>query len=89
MIVAANRCDIGAIPQRRMMLETATTIEEIRKVEKLSQLFCEFVKKATLARQDINSAGCLFLDARRKIGDMLKEMKDRGELAEPGRRTQI
>jgi hypothetical protein len=82
----ANGSSIALIPKpQQRMLEKANTIDEIRAVENLAQLACEYAKKARLGRDAINSATRHALDARRKAGDTLKAMMERGELAAPGK----
>lgn len=86
-LTAANSSAIALLPQAGRMLEKAVTIEEIRKVENLAQLAREYAKAAGLGREAINTATRHGLDARRKMGTVLKTMRERGELAERGKRN--
>ena len=76
---------IATISKAERMLEKAATIDEIRHVEHLAQLARDYAKKARLGRESVNVAARLALDARRKAGNTLKEMMERGELAKPGK----
>ena len=71
----ANASGIALISKARRMLEEATTIDEIRDVQNLAQLACDYAKKAKLGRDAVNSATRHALDARRKVGDTLRAMK--------------
>jgi N6-adenosine-specific RNA methylase IME4 len=70
------------------MLAEATTIEDILHVENLAQRARDFADAAGMGREACNAASTIMLDARRKAGDTLQLMKERGELAERGRPEQ-
>jgi hypothetical protein len=86
MTTTANGCGGGIAVRSKLqrMLEKATSLDEIRTVENLAQRARDYAKAAGLGRDSINSAARLALDARRKAGDTLNEMRKRGELAERG-----
>jgi len=86
MTIVADKSDIAVVSKMQRMLEKATTVDEIRHVENLAQRAREYAKAAGLGRDAVNRAGRLALDARRKTGATLKAMRDRGELAERGRK---
>jgi N6-adenosine-specific RNA methylase IME4 len=75
---------LAPIIKAQRMLAEATTLEQILRVENLAQRARDFAKAAGLSRQAQNTAAKLCLDARRKAGTALKEMRDRGQLAEHG-----
>ena len=81
----ANGFPVATLSEAQRLLACATTIGEIQKVESLAQLAVEFAKRARLGRAAINAAARIALDARRKAGDTLKRMSERGELAGPGK----
>lgn len=66
------------------MLAEAKTLDEILHVENLAQRARDFAKAEKLGREAQNQAGRIMLDARRKAGDTLRLMKERGELADRG-----
>jgi len=86
MTIVADKSDIAVVSKMQRMLEKATTVDEIRHVENLAQRAREYAKAPGLGRDAVNRAGRLALDARRKTGATLKAMRDRGELAERGRK---
>jgi N6-adenosine-specific RNA methylase IME4 len=66
------------------MLAEAKTLDEILHVENLAQRARDFAKAAGLGRTAWNQAAVVMLNARRKAGQTLIEMKHRGELAARG-----
>lgn len=66
------------------MLAEARTIEEILHIENLAQRARDYAKAAGYGLQTANAANRIMLDARRKAGETLKVMKERGELAQRG-----
>jgi hypothetical protein len=72
---------LAPISKAARMLAEATTLEEIRQVENLAQRARDYAKAAGLGRDASNSAARIMLDARRKTGETLATMKERGELA--------
>jgi len=86
MTIVADKSDIAVLSKVQLMLEKATTTDEIREVENLAQLARKYAKDAGLGRDAVNRAQRVALDARRKAGATLKAMKERGELAERGRK---
>ena len=81
----ANGSGIATVSKLKAMLETATSIEDMRLVENLAQRAREFAKAAGLSREPLNLVARVALDARRRVGETLKAMKERGELAEQGK----
>ncbi len=79
---------LAPLSRARKMLAEATTIEQILQVENLAQRAKEIAAAAGMGREACNSAAHIMLDARRKAGDSLRLMKERGELAE-GRRPKL
>ncbi len=88
MTVTANRSEIAAISRIQVMLSDAATVEDIRNVENLAQLAWDFAKKAEHGRQATLLCARVVLDARRKVRDTLKLMRQRGELVDGRRRKQ-
>lgn len=53
-LTAANSSAIAMLPEASRMLETETTIEEIRHVENLAQLAREYAKTAGPGRDSVD-----------------------------------
>ena len=64
------------------MLAEAKTIQEILHVRNLAQRAADFAKAAKMGLGASNSAKRIELDARRKAGETIRVMKERGELRE-------
>lgn len=73
---------ITTIEKAARMLAEATTLEDILRVENLAQRARDYARAADWGREAQNTAAVICLDARRKAGETLAEMKERGELAE-------
>jgi hypothetical protein len=84
--LTASHSGIAMIAKVQRALERATTIEEIRNVENLAQRAREYAKAAGMGRDSVNAAARYALDARRKAGATLNTMRERGELAERGKK---
>jgi hypothetical protein len=82
-----NHSEIALISRAQRMLAEARSIDDVLHVENLAQRARDFAKEAGLGRDAVNACARHALDARRMAGAMLKEMKDRGELAERGRKA--
>lgn len=81
-VSTCNSAELTPVAQVERALEKATSIDEIRNVENLAQRARDLARAAGLGRDAVNKAGRIALDARRKAGQTLKLMKDRGELAD-------
>jgi len=77
---------LSLISQAKRMLESATTFEEILKVENVAARARDYAKAAGAGREAANAATKVMLDARRRAGQELRSMKDRGELEHGGDR---
>lgn len=75
---------IVPIARAAKMLAEAKTIEQILHVENLAQRAKDFAKAAGFADKAVKAASAIMLDARRKAGETLKRMQERGELAARG-----
>jgi hypothetical protein len=83
----SNNSALVPLRKAEKMLLEAKTIDEILHVENLAQRARDFAKAAGMGRDTWNAAARIMLDARRRAGDTLKLMKQRGELAERGDAT--
>jgi hypothetical protein len=82
---AANGGSATAIISRlRMQLNESVGIKQIRAVECLANVARDLAARARQGRQTVNAIARQVLDSRRKLGQSLIEMQERGELASPG-----
>lgn len=84
IISVANTRDLALLSKAQKILVEARTIPDICNIENLAQRVREYAKKAGMGRDAVNAAALVVLDARRKAGETLKAMKERGELYDKG-----
>jgi hypothetical protein len=68
------------ISKAAKMLAEAKTLDEILHVENLAQRAKDFARAAGLGREAHQHAATVMLNARRKAGETLRLMRDRGDL---------
>jgi len=72
---------LAPISKAAKMLAEAKTLDEILRVEDVAKQVKLFIQTAKLGREAERQASIIMLGARRKAGDTIREMQERGELA--------